>query len=75
MRTTVTIDDDVLDAARSLASHQGRSLGEVLSDLARKSLQPARSTPVERNGMLLLPDRPGPRVTLEFVNKLRDEGD
>lgn len=40
MRTTVNLDDDVLSAARSLAAAQGRSLGEVLSDLARRGLRP-----------------------------------
>lgn len=39
MRTTLSIEDDVLYAAKSLARRQGRSLGEVISDLARRSLQ------------------------------------
>lgn len=39
MRTTLSIDDDVLYAARSLARREGRSLGEVISDLAREALQ------------------------------------
>jgi hypothetical protein len=39
MRTTLSIDDDVLYAVKSLARRQGRSAGEVLSELARQSLQ------------------------------------
>jgi hypothetical protein len=39
MRTTLSIDDDVLFAAKSIALREGRSLGEVVSDLARRSLQ------------------------------------
>ncbi len=39
MRTTLRIDDDVLYAVKSLARRQGRSLGEVLSELARRALQ------------------------------------
>lgn len=35
MRTTLTIDDDVLLAAKGIAQRQGRSLGEVISDLSR----------------------------------------
>ena len=35
MRTTVTIDDDVLEVARALAERKGSSLGSVLSELAR----------------------------------------
>jgi hypothetical protein len=39
MRTTLSIDDDVLYAAKSLARREGRPLGEVISDLARQALQ------------------------------------
>jgi hypothetical protein len=39
MRTTLTIEDDVLFAAKSLARREGRSLGEVISDLAWRALQ------------------------------------
>ena len=39
MRTTVSIDDDVLDAVRYLAGQKKVALGKVLSDLARKGLQ------------------------------------
>jgi hypothetical protein len=39
MRTTLSIDDDVLYAAKSLARREGRSVGEVLSELARTALQ------------------------------------
>lgn len=39
MRTTLSIDDDVLFAAKSLARREGRALGEVISDLARRALQ------------------------------------
>ena len=73
MRTTLAIDDDVLVAARALADQQRRSVGEVISDLARRSLshpKPAR----ERNGIPLLGVKPGAApVTLDIVNALRDE--
>lgn len=73
MRTTVTIDDDVLERARAIAQLEDRSLGQVLSSLARKSLEQTATRARERNGFLLLPDRGGPPVTLELVNRLRDE--
>lgn len=38
MRTTVTLDDDVFEAASALAEALGKRLGEVLSTLARKGL-------------------------------------
>jgi hypothetical protein len=40
MRTTLTLADDVYEAARTLAEASGRSLGEVVSDLARRGLNP-----------------------------------
>jgi hypothetical protein len=74
MRTTLTLDDDVLARARQLADATGSSLGAVISDLARESLT-RRAEGETRNGILLLPIRvPGASVTLEEVNRLRDEG-
>ena len=42
MRTTLDVEDDVLDAVRSLARAQGRSMGTVLSELVRRALSPDR---------------------------------
>lgn len=39
MRTTVTIDDDVLAVARALAARNGSSLGGALSELARRGFR------------------------------------
>ena len=39
MRTTVTLDDDVFQAAQSLAKASGKTLGQVLSDLVRRALK------------------------------------
>lgn len=76
MRTTLAIDDDVLAVARALAQQQHKSLGEVVSELARKALTPTQPAPKYRNGVELFPVQPGARVvTLEMVNKLRDELD
>ena len=73
MRTTLSIDDDVLTAARGQAQIQGRSIGEVISDLARESLRrPAAAS--QRNGISLLPvSQEKAQVTLAVVNALRDE--
>ncbi len=75
MRTTLAIDDDVLAAAKHLAERERRSLGEVVSALARQGLsRSTRSTKTERNGIPLLPSRKAAvPVTLELVNQLRDE--
>ena len=38
MRTTLDIDDDVLQAAKEIALTQGSTAGKVFSELARKGL-------------------------------------
>lgn len=48
MRTTLSIDDDVLEDARQIAAAEGSSVGAVISALARQALAPARIT--ERDG-------------------------
>jgi hypothetical protein len=42
MRITVDLDDDVIAAASELGTSQRRSLGSVISELARQGLAPAR---------------------------------
>ena len=73
MRTTLAIDDDILMAAEAIARQEHKTVGEVVSDLARRSLRPPRDTAV-RNGIPLLPvSNPTAIVTLDIVNSLRDE--
>jgi hypothetical protein len=43
VRTTLDLDDDVVAAARELAASERRSLGSVISELARRGLTPVRS--------------------------------
>ena len=69
MRTTLAIDDDVLAAAKRLATKQNKSLGEVISALARRALQSrGPSKQRVRNGVPLL------RVfaPVKLVNRLRE---
>ena len=39
MRTTVTLDDDVVQAVQAMSKASGRRLGEVLSLLVRRALE------------------------------------
>lgn len=74
MGTHVTIDEDVVRAAEKLAQQQGRELGEVISDLARRSLPKTNADITYHNGIPQLPiSNPGAVVTMEHVNQLRDE--
>ena len=74
MRTTLDIDPDVLQAVKEIAELRATTAGKVLTELARKALEPS-GTKVRRNGVPLLPRRPAgsPRPTLALVNSLRDE--
>jgi hypothetical protein len=76
MRTTLTIDDDLMAAARSLARAKSVSLGKAISDLARRGLN---ATPrVRRNNrssafpVFSVPKGAHP-ITLEDVRKAEDE--
>ncbi len=74
MRTTLDLDEDILEAAKELAAARGTTAGKILSELARKALTPAKP-PRVRNGVPLLPRRPPgtPRLTMKQVNELRDD--
>ena len=73
MRTTLDLDDDVLAAAKALATHRGRTAGQVVSELARKGLAAGRSRARVRNGVPLLPSEPGRIVTPQMVEDALDE--
>jgi len=74
MRTTLSIDDDVLLAAKSLAQRQRKPLGEVISALARHALRNKAQRGKARNGVPLLTTKTGAApVTMELVNQLRDD--
>jgi len=74
MRTTLDIDQDVLLAAKEMAKRQSVSMGKVLSELARQALTRQVTAADTRNGVPLFPRQPDAGiVTLELVNRLRDE--
>jgi hypothetical protein len=76
MRTTLTIDDDLLEAARKLAQARRQSVGRVVSDLMRRGLaaraaayQPGEGFPV----FAVAED--SPPITLEDVKRDEDDPD
>ena len=75
MRTTLDIEDDVLQAAKELAGREGSTAGRVLSTLARRGLTvpiaPSKGQPKIKNGVPLLPSS-GEIITLEHVQRLMD---
>ena len=56
--------------AKAIAKERGTTLGRVIADLALQSLG------LTRNGARILPARTGgPKIDMEFVNRLRDDLD
>ena len=73
MRTTIDIDDDVLLAAKEIAASRRTSAGRVISDLARKGLQPPSVLEKRvRNGFELLAGSEA-AITPQLVDALLEE--
>lgn len=79
MRTTLDIDDDVLSAAKERARREGKTMGEVMSELARSALtSPPRAASAgsgkreSLHGLRPFPKRGG-LVTNDLIDKLREE--
>ncbi len=74
MRTTLDLDEDLLQAAKSLARSEGKSLGRVVSNLARKGLEP-RPGGRRRGGFPVFAISPeAAPLTPELVGKAEEEG-
>jgi hypothetical protein len=73
MRTTLKIDDDVLAAARSLAAAEEMTVGEVVSELARRGLRPRPQLASERGFPVFSVPADAKPITLETVRRALDE--
>jgi hypothetical protein len=73
MRTTLVIEDDVLEAARSLAEAEGKSLGEVISELARRGLAPQSQEALDEGFPVFLISPDAQPITLETVQRALEE--
>jgi hypothetical protein len=76
VRTTVTLDEDVYGAARSIAAVKSISIGSALSELARKGLRrrPPRATRSDRGIPVFEVPGDAPPLTAEMVaTALEDE--
>lgn len=77
MRTTIDIDDDVLEIAKQRAKAERKTAGQVISELARQALAEPRerldfSKVAIVDGIPVLPSRGGV-VTKEMVDKLIEQ--
>jgi hypothetical protein len=77
MRTTLDIDEDVLEAAKERARRERTTAGKVISELARNALiappgAPAVREPKTRYGFRPFPKRGG-IVTNTAIDALRED--
>ncbi len=77
MRTTLDIANDVLQAAKERARREGKTAGEVISELARSALNAPVDVRTAREPRALYGFRPfgkrGGIVTNERIDKLRED--
>lgn len=73
MRTTLTIDDRVLAAARSRARRRGISVGEALSELALMGYEAESAAIAHPAGFPMLPAVAGHVITVEMVDDALDD--
>jgi hypothetical protein len=72
MRTTLQIDDDVLESAKQIAAADGRTIGAVISDLVRRALQPTLIRPGSSFPTFDVP-ADAPLITSDDVARAMDE--
>lgn len=73
MRTTLRIEDDVFRAAKSLADSEGKTVGQVISELARKGLAPRPQEATEDGfPIFAVPENATP-ITPEMVRRASED--
>jgi hypothetical protein len=73
VRTTVRLEDDIYRAIKSLAETQGKTFGEVLSDLARRGLDRPPRLQYEDDLPVFEVREDTPLITPDLVRELRDD--
>lgn len=77
MRTTLDIDQEILDAIKEIARRTGDSAGNVISELARRALTQTVARQGVRESDSFYGFRPIPArgsiVTNTLIDKLRDD--
>jgi hypothetical protein len=73
MRTTLTLDPEIVSAAKQIAAERSKSIGEVISELARRGLE-ARSKSATRNGFPVFQvSKDAPPLTMKDVQGDEDD--
>ena len=74
VRTTINLDDDVLETSRAIARTERRALGAVVSDLVRRGLVPPQLRIDDEEGFPVFRVRaPARPITDEMVRMALEE--
>ena len=73
MRTTINLPDDIHQAARSLASVKGISLGDAVAELARRGLNPSVAITTDKPFPCFVVPKGAEPITLERTLAAEDE--
>ena len=73
MRTTLSIDDDILHAARSLAALEKKTIGQIISELVRRGLRPRDPHDSVRGIPVFDVSPEAPPLTPEMVRQALDD--
>lgn len=76
MRTTLSIDDDLLAVARSIAQAKGKTVGAAISELAWRGLNATERVPTESSSgsfPVFKVSKTARPITLEDVKATEDE--
>jgi hypothetical protein len=72
MRTTIDLDDDLVLIAKELAGRRGMTVGQIVSDVFRKALEPPASPNIRNGVSLFIPNKGGAKRSVDLVNRLQD---
>jgi hypothetical protein len=73
VRTTLDIDDDVLQTAKELGAFRKKTAGQILSELARKGLERPQTHTVRNGVPIIHRDPSSPLITSADVRRWLDE--
>ncbi len=73
MRTTLSIDPEILSAARQIAAARSKSIGEVISELARRGLEVRGKTSSRQGFPVFKVSNGASPLTLDHIRRDDDE--
>ena len=75
MRTTLAIDDDVLEEVKQYAAQRDISLGKAATDLIRRGISQPAPTHMKNGLRVFSRSADSPLITEELVRRLESEQD